>query len=94
MEALIFLVGTCGKNMCGCTTDPADCLAVYHGMPFSGTIRSMKQTQVRVKVLGSKRNFMLTNALLTCPVCNYANDCTHFYNALFLPLIRSNLLYT
>lgn len=34
----IFLVGTCGTNMCNCMTDPAECLAVYHGVPFRGTI--------------------------------------------------------
>lgn len=42
----IFLVGTCGTNMCNCMTDPGECLAVSHGMPFRGTILSMKQTQV------------------------------------------------
>lgn len=38
MEALVFLVGTCGKNMCCAITDLADCLAIYRGMPFGGAI--------------------------------------------------------
>lgn len=85
MEALIFLVGTCGKNMCNCTTAPADCSAVYRGggelYIVRGTIWTMEQTQVCVKVPWSQKRFLYGNALLTYLVGNYTDCCMRLYNA-------------
>lgn len=56
MEALMFLVGTCGKNMCNYTAAPTDCSAVYckgNDMEY-GTNSSMCESPMEPKVFVRK----------------------------------------